>query len=87
MINTYELIASGFSTELVKHNNIITEAFYVIPDLVRDYHELEVRKEVFIKKMDCDTAERAEICSVIKELSRNGDLTDSRLSRLLDVWR
>ena len=89
MYGKYDLVASDFSAG-VTNRNIFTGVLSAIPDSIakpfQDYHELEVKKEVYMKMLDCDSADRAEICDTIKELSRNGDLTDARLCNLLLLY-
>lgn len=90
MNGNYDLIASSFLTGLPSRKNPIAEAFSVIPVAIAEpiykNRELDAKKEILIKMLECDTADRAKICEVIKELSRNGDLTDARLCNLLVLY-
>lgn len=89
MNGKFDLVASDFPVGL-SNRNAVTSILSAIPDSIakpfQDYHELEVIKELYMKRMDCDSEDRAEICDTIKELSRNGDLTDARLNYLLLLY-
>lgn len=80
-----------FETEIcVSGTTFATELMAVIPNALAEpfqrYHEIEVKKNLLISAMDHQTSERADICKVIVELAKLGELNSEKFQMLMVAY-